>query len=75
LAPVQHFYFNYLLFFPILMTRYLMRILNVKVASEDDVNTEWLNRMLLPVFRLDVRTATWLRPPIGVSALVVATRN
>jgi SAM-dependent methyltransferase len=75
LAPVQHFYFNYLLFFPILMSRYLMRILNVKVASENDVNTEWLNRMLLPVFRLDVRTATWLRPPIGVSALVVATRN
>jgi len=75
LVPVQHFYFNYLLFLPILATRYLMRILNVKVATEGELNTEWLNRMLMPLFRLDVRTAARLRPPIGVSALVVATRN
>ena len=75
LTPVQHFYFNYLLFLPILATRYLMRILNVKVATEGELNTGWLNRMLMPLFRLDIRTAARLRPPIGVSALVVATRN
>jgi SAM-dependent methyltransferase len=75
LTPVQYFYFNYLLFLPILATRYLMRILNIKVATEGELNTEWLNRMLLPLFRLDVRTAARLRPPFGVSALVVATRN
>jgi hypothetical protein len=72
---VQHFYFNYILFPPILATRYLMRILNVKATTEGELDTEWLNRMLMPQFRLDVRTAAWLRPPIGVSALVVATRN
>jgi SAM-dependent methyltransferase len=75
LAPVQHFYFNYVLFLPILVIRYLVRIFNVKVATEGELNTEWLNRMLIPLFRLDVRTAARLRPPIGVSALVVATRN
>jgi hypothetical protein len=63
------------LFLPIIVTRYLMRILNIKVATEGELNTKWLNLMLLPVFRLDVRTASCLRPPIGVSALVVATRN
>jgi SAM-dependent methyltransferase len=75
LTPKQHFYFNYLLFLPILATRYLMRILNIKVATEGELNTKWLNGILFPVFRLDVRTAAWLRPPIGVSALLVATRN
>jgi SAM-dependent methyltransferase len=75
LTPVQHFYFNYLLFVPILATRYLMRILNIKVATEGELNTEWLNRMLMLLFRLDVRTAARVRPPVGVSALVVATRN
>jgi SAM-dependent methyltransferase len=75
LSPVQHFYFNYLLFLPILATRYLMRIINLRVATEGELNTEWLNRMLTLLFRLDVRTAARLRPPVGVSALVVATRN
>jgi hypothetical protein len=72
---VTYFCFNYLLFLPILATRYLICILNIKVATEGELNTEWLNRMLIPLFRLDVRTAARLRPPFGVSALVVATRN
>ena len=75
LSPGQHFYFNYLLFLPILVIRYLMRIFNVRVATEGELNTPWLNRVLTPLFRLDVRTAARLRPPVGVSALVVATRN
>jgi SAM-dependent methyltransferase len=75
LVPVQHFYFNYLLFLPILATRYLVRMLNVKVATEGELNTEWLNRILMQVFRLDVKTAARLHPPVGVSALVVATRH
>jgi SAM-dependent methyltransferase len=75
LAPVQYFYFNYLLFFPILVARHLIRLFNVKVATEGQLNAEWLNRALTPLFRFDVRTAAQLRPPIGVSALVVATRN
>jgi hypothetical protein len=52
-----------------------MRIINLRVATEGELNTEWLNRMLTLLFRLDVRTAARLRPPVGVSALVVATRN
>jgi SAM-dependent methyltransferase len=75
LIPVQHFYFNYLLFLPILATRFLMRIINIKVATEGELNTAWLNRVLTLIFRLDVKTAARFRPPVGVSALVVATRN
>jgi SAM-dependent methyltransferase len=73
--PVQHFYFNYLLFVPILATRFLMRIIKIKVATEGELNTAWLNPVLTLIFRLDVKTAARFQPPVGVSALVVATRN
>jgi SAM-dependent methyltransferase len=75
LSPQQKFYFNYLLFVPILLARQLISVLNVKVASEGQINTVSLNRMLTLLFRLDVRTAPRLRPPVGVSALVLATRD
>lgn len=73
LVPQRHFYFNYLLFVPILLVRRLMRGLRVAVASENEINTNWLNPILAMLFRLDVRSAPWLRPPFGVSGLVVAT--
>ena len=75
LSVRQHFYFNYLLFLPILAARRLMRIFKVRVASEGEVNAGWLNRALTVVFRFDVKTAPQLRPPIGVSALVLAMRT
>jgi len=68
----RYFYFNYLLFLPILMARKLMRLLKVRVESEGQINTPLLNRVLLQLFELDVKTAPLLRPPFGVSALVIA---
>ncbi len=73
LEPERHFYFNYLLFLPILITRQLMRVLGVRLASEAEMNPGWMNRALLPLFLFDVKTAAWLRPPVGVSGLVIAT--
>lgn len=75
LLPERHFYFNYLLFLPILLLRRLMRVLPARVASEGEINAPWLNRMMGGLFRFDVQTAPRLRPPFGVSALVVATRD
>jgi SAM-dependent methyltransferase len=75
LFPRRYFYFNYLLFLPILAARRLMRGLRIRAASEGEINTGWLNHVLTTVFRLDVKTAPRLRPPFGVSALVIATRT
>jgi SAM-dependent methyltransferase len=75
LSPREHFYFNYLLFPLILAARRLMRILRIRVESEGQINARWLNRVLGAVFRFDIRTAPLIRPPIGVSALVVTTRT
>ena len=74
LPAQRHFYFNYVLFLPILASRQLMRVLRLRVDSENEINTKWLNRILTSLFRFDVMTAPWLHPPFGVSALVIAMR-
>ncbi len=73
LQPRNYFYFNYLLFVPILVARQLIRLLRIRVSSEGELNPTWLNHLLLAVFMIDIKTAGWLRPPFGVSGLVVAT--
>jgi SAM-dependent methyltransferase len=66
------FHFNYVLFAPILLTRQLLLRLRVPVASENQINTPWLNWVLTRVFFFDVDTAAALRVPFGVSLCVVA---
>ena len=64
LIPVQHFYFNYLLFLPILATRFLMRIININVATEGELNTAWLKPRAhtdIPARRQDRRTVSAAR--------------
>lgn len=75
LIPKHYFYFNYLLFVPILLARRVMRLFGIELASEHEINTRWLNDVLAFLFRLDVAIAPVLRPPFGVSALVIATRD
>jgi SAM-dependent methyltransferase len=70
--PVQRFYFNFILFLPILAARKLMRVTRPPVENESELNPGWLNIILTQVFRLDVALAPVLQPPFGVSALVLA---
>jgi hypothetical protein len=74
LRPVRCFHFNYLLFVPIWLARQILRVFNIKVSNESQVNTTLLNRLLNRVFDLDVRTAPWLMPPFGVSIFLVAEK-
>jgi len=74
LHPVRCFYFNYLLFVPIWLARQILRVFNIKISSESQVNTRLLNRLLSRVFELDVRTARWLAPPFGVSIFLLAEK-
>ncbi|HKW94467.1 MAG TPA: class I SAM-dependent methyltransferase [Methylomirabilota bacterium] len=75
LLRTHAFYFNYMLFGPIWCARRLMRILGSEVASEGQVNTPALNAVLSAVFTLDVWTAPYIRPPFGVSILVLAQKT
>jgi SAM-dependent methyltransferase len=71
----QRFYFNYLLFLPILCARTLIRWAGISMQSENQLNNGVLNRILQWVFRADVSTAPYLHPPFGVSYLVLAARG
>lgn len=77
-APLQVtrcYYFNYLLFAPIWLARKLIWLLNIQLESEAQVNTGALNRILSLVFKLDIRTASMIHPPFGVSILAIATKS
>lgn len=68
----QGFYFNFLLFVPIWMARKLIRLSRVRLHSENQLNTRWLNALLEWVFSIDVRLARRWHPPFGVSYLALA---
>lgn len=70
----RRFYFNYVLFVPIWLARRVMGLLRINLSSEGQVNTVLINRVLTAVFDFDVRTAPYIRPPFGVSILVVAEK-
>ena len=74
LRIVDQFYFNYLLFAPIWLARRLLPLVAPKTESEAALNPPVVNALLLPVMRFDVSTAPLLRPPFGVSYLVLARK-
>ncbi|SRR5229473_1643914 len=74
LACRESFYINYLLFIPIWAARQVVRMFNINLDSENQVNTPMLNRILTWIFTLDVATAKLIHPPFGVSIVAVTTR-
>jgi len=70
----MRFHFNYLLFLPILAVRKLLRLLAVPVRSENDINFGLLNSILSAVFAFDAWSASYLRPPFGVSILAMCRK-
>ncbi len=69
------FYFNYLLFLPIWLARRIIRAVGMKLESETQLNTRLLNHALKAVFMIDIATAPWIKPPLGVSILMMAVKD
>jgi SAM-dependent methyltransferase len=74
LTARRGYHFNYLLFLPIWAARQLIRAAGLQPKSENHVNAPGLNELLTLLFELDCRTASWLRPPFGVSIFSLAQR-
>lgn len=74
LETKTQFYFNYILFLPIWLARRLLPFLAPDAKSETELNPALLNAVLGPVMRFDVATAPALRPPAGVSYLLLARK-
>lgn len=68
----ENFHFNYLLFVPIWAARQLIRVMGIRLKSENQINGAALNRFLTWLFKVDVASACHLRPPFGVSILAIA---
>ncbi len=74
LTPGKAFYFNSLLFVPIWLARRVIDWLKLPLASEGEVNSPWINAVLLRIFALDTRLAQTGMFPFGVSVLAVASK-
>ena len=75
LSPERYYHFNYLLFVPIYIARRVIDLLGVDLKSEGEVNNRLLNGILSAVFALDTSTASTIKPPFGVSILVLAGKQ
>lgn len=72
---LESFYFNYILFFPIWAARRVIRLLGIRLKSENEINTRLINDVFSRLFAFDVLSARRIKPPVGVSAFVMARRN
>jgi SAM-dependent methyltransferase len=71
LSVDRTWYFNYLLFLPILIARRIVRLFPGKVRNENHLNFPLLNWVLIKVFAFDAWTAEHVRPPFGVSIMAI----
>jgi SAM-dependent methyltransferase len=65
----KSFYFNYLLFIPIWIVRKIIKFLKIPLESEGQINTPWINTILTNIFYIDIKMASSLQMPFGVSIL------
>ena len=68
-------YFNFFLFFPILIMRHIIQLFRLKIRSENEVNFPLLNFLLKSLFSLEIRLLKYVSFPFGVSIYCVAIKN
>ncbi|MGB9592232.1 MAG: class I SAM-dependent methyltransferase [Candidatus Kryptoniota bacterium] len=67
-------YFNFFLFFPTLVARRLIRLLELRIETENNVNAPGLNFLLKTIFWLEPIILRQFSLPFGVSVLCVAKK-
>jgi SAM-dependent methyltransferase len=68
-------YFNFFLFFPILIARRIIRFLGFKIESENEVNLSLINFFLKGIFSLEVHLMKYFSFPFGVSIFFIAKKR
>jgi len=68
-------YFNFFLFFPILITRRIIDLLGLLIESENKINHPLINIFLKTIFSLEPYLLRYISFPFGVSILCVARKN
>jgi SAM-dependent methyltransferase len=67
-------YFNFFLFFPILLIRRLMHLFEIRVDSENVINSPLLNHFIKIIFSMEPYFLTFLTFPFGVSIFCLAEK-
>jgi SAM-dependent methyltransferase len=70
----KSFYFNFILFIPIWATRVLLKLFRPSIRAETDLNSKFINWILLKIFMIDILTAKNIQPPFGVSILTLGEK-
>ena len=68
-------YFNFFLFFPILMARRMIHLMGLRIESENEVNFPLINFLFKAIFSLEVCLLKYLSFPIGVSILCIGKKK
>ncbi len=71
---LRHSYFNFFLFFPILIGRRMISVLGVKVKSENRINFPIINFFLKTIFCIEPYLLRYFSFPFGVSILCIAKK-
>ena len=74
-AILRSSYFNFFLFFPILMARRMIHLMGLKIESENEVNFPLINFLFKAIFSLEVYVLKYLSFPFGVSILCIAKKK
>ena len=72
----ESYYFNFILFAPILIARKIIKIFDVKLNSENEINSSFINYMLKYLFTFDIYISKKLKIiPFGVSVFIKAFKS
>lgn len=68
-------YFNFFLFFPILLARRTTRLLGLKIRSENEINSPVVNFFLKKIFSLEPYILQHFSFPFGVSIICIGRKK
>ena len=68
-------YFNFILFIPILVVRRIIRLLGLKIESENEINFPLINFFLKAIFSLESHILKYFSFPFGVSIFCMAKKK
>ena len=68
-------YFNFFLFFPIVIARRLIHLAGLRIESENEINFPIINFFLKAIFSLESYVLRWCSFPFGVSIFCIAKKS
>ena len=74
LFMVRSSYFNTFLFLPILFVRFIVRIFKIKIDSENNMGSNFINEILYVIFYIESLLLRLINFPFGVSIEVICKK-